>query len=70
MIIAWHLHHLTYVTHAYPTVPCTAVFEVQEWQTIYLVQKHKCPPQKPPDSRLHIFRSYLELGCIEESYLV
>jgi hypothetical protein len=48
MIIAWRLHYLTQVARAYPDAPCTTVFEGQEWQTIYLLQTHKRPPQKPP----------------------
>ena len=39
MIIAWRLHHITQVARAYPQGPCTAVFAVKEWQTIYLLQK-------------------------------
>jgi hypothetical protein len=61
MIIAWRLHHLTHVARAYPNVPCTAVFEVQEWQTIYLVQTHKRPPQKPPPLRA-MTRMLAQLG--------
>jgi Transposase Tn5 dimerisation domain len=51
MLMAWRLHHVTQVAHAYPRAPCTIVCEVQEWQTIDLVQTHKRPPQKPPPLR-------------------
>jgi hypothetical protein len=61
MIIAWRLHYLTQVARAYPNVPCTAVFERQEWQTIYLLQTHKRPPQKPPPLRT-LTRMLAQLG--------
>jgi hypothetical protein len=61
MIIAWRLHHITQVARAYPTAPCTVVFEVKEWQTIYLVQQHKRPPRKPPPLRT-MTRMLAQLG--------
>jgi hypothetical protein len=61
MLIAWRLHHMTHVARAYPWVPCTAVFEGQEWQTIYLLQKQKRPPQKPPPLRT-MTRMLAQLG--------
>ncbi len=61
MIIAWRLHHLTHVARAYPNAPCTAVFEVKEWRTIYLLQTHKRPPQKPPPLRT-MTRMLAQLG--------
>jgi Transposase DNA-binding/Transposase Tn5 dimerisation domain len=61
MIIAWRLHPLTQVARARPKVPCTAVFEVQEWQTVYLLVTHKRPPQKPPPLRTMI-RLLAQLG--------
>lgn len=51
MIIAWRLHYLTHATRASPHVPCTVVFEGQEWQTMYLLHQQKRPPQKPPPLR-------------------
>jgi hypothetical protein len=61
MIIAWRLHYLTPVARAYPLAPCTAVFEVKEGQTIYLLQKQKRPPQKPPPLRT-MTRRLAQLG--------
>ena len=54
MIMAWRLPHLTQGARARPQVPCTAVFEVQEGQTVYLLVAHKRPPQKPPPLRTMI----------------
>jgi hypothetical protein len=61
MIIAWRLHHITQVARAYPQGPCTAVFAVKEWQTIYLLQKKKRPPSKPPSLRT-MTRMLAQLG--------
>jgi hypothetical protein len=61
MIIAWRLHYLTHVARTSPHVPCAVVFEVQEWQTIYLLRTHKRPPQKPPPLRT-ITRMLAQLG--------
>jgi len=59
--IAWRLHHLTNTARAYPHVPCTTVFAMKEWQTIYLLSKHKRPPQKPPPLRT-MTRRLAQLG--------
>jgi hypothetical protein len=61
MIIAWRLHHLTHLARASPHVPCTKVFTMQEWQTIYLLSNHKRPPQRPPPLRT-MTRMLAQLG--------
>jgi hypothetical protein len=61
MIIAWRLHYLTHAARVYPHEPCTKVFEVEQWQTIYLLQTHKRPPQKPPPLRT-MTRMLAQLG--------
>ena len=61
MIIAWRLHHLRHVARTSPNAPGTVVFERKEWQTIYLLQTYKRPPQKPPP--LHtVTRMLAQLG--------
>jgi hypothetical protein len=61
MIIAWRLHALTHAARTSPDAPCTVVFEVQEWQTLYLLRTHKRPPQKPPSLRT-VTRMLAQLG--------
>jgi len=61
MIIAWRLHPLTHAARASPHAPCTALFEAQEWQTIYLLHRHKRPLQKPPPLRTRM-RMLAQLG--------
>jgi hypothetical protein len=60
-LIAWRLHYLTQAARASPTVACTMVFAKKEWQTIYLLQTHKRPPQKPPPLRT-MTRMLAQLG--------
>ena len=61
MIIAWRLHHLRHVARISPNAPCTVVFEGKKWQTIYLLQTYKRPPQKPPPLRT-VTRMLAQLG--------
>lgn len=61
MIIAWRLHSLTHLARVYPHAPCTKVFDVKQWQTIYLLQTRKRPPQKPPPLRT-MTRMLAQLG--------
>jgi transposase-like protein/transposase Tn5 family protein len=61
LLIAWRLHSLTHLARAYPHRPCTKVFAMKEWQTIYLLSTHKRPPQKPPPLRT-MTRMLAQLG--------
>jgi Transposase DNA-binding/Transposase Tn5 dimerisation domain len=61
LIIAWRIHHITQAVREQPEVACTAIFSDQEWQTIYLLQNQKPPPQKPPPLRT-ITRMLAQLG--------
>jgi hypothetical protein len=51
LIIAWRLHMLTMLAREQPDVPCNQVLSDEEWQTIYIMQKEKPPPKKPPKLR-------------------
>lgn len=48
MIIAWRVLFLTVMGRTCPDIPCDVVFEAEEWQAVYVVAKHKAPPDKPP----------------------
>jgi hypothetical protein len=48
MIIAWRVLYLTMLGRACPQLPCNVVFADEEWQAVYIVAKHKPPPQTPP----------------------
>ena len=61
LIVAWRIHTITMASRAYPEVSCAVVFAPQEWQTIYTMQYHCCPPQTPPPLR-EMVRSLAQLG--------
>ena len=49
MIVAWRIHHLTFLGEETPEVPCTVYFSDSEWKALAtFVNKVKQPPQKPP----------------------
>ncbi len=48
MIIAWRVQQLTMLGRRCPELPCDVVFEIEEWQAIYLVAKRAPPPEQPP----------------------
>jgi len=48
MIIAWRILYITMLGRENPDVPCDCVFDVKEWQTVYIVFYKKKPPKKPP----------------------
>jgi hypothetical protein len=61
LIIAWRLHMLTMLAREQPEAPCNQVLSDEEWQTIYIMQKEKPPPKKPPTLR-EITRMLAMLG--------
>lgn len=48
MIIAWRVLYLTMLGRICPDMECSAVFEDDEWQSIYIIVKKEPPPIKPP----------------------
>jgi hypothetical protein len=48
MIIAWRILYLTMLGRTCPDIDCNAVFEKNEWQSVYVIVKKKPPPKKPP----------------------
>src|SRR5437867_1347531 len=63
LIVAWRIHTITMASRAYPEVSCEVVFEPHEWQTIYTMQYHCCPPQTPPPLR-EMVRSLAQIGGV------
>jgi Transposase DNA-binding/Transposase Tn5 dimerisation domain len=48
-VIAWRILYGTLLARVAPEVPCTVLFEVQEWQALYCaVHKTPTPPSSPP----------------------
>lgn len=47
MIIAWRLMYITYLGRTCPEIPCTVLFEKDEWQSVYAIVKKCKPPETP-----------------------
>ncbi len=47
-IIAWRVMQLTYLNRECPSLPCTAVFDDCEWQSVWRVTTKQELPESPP----------------------
>jgi hypothetical protein len=47
IIIAWRVLHITMLGREYPNLDCEVLFDKSEWQTLYIVEKGKPPPEEP-----------------------
>ena len=61
LVVAWRVHTITMQSRAWPNVSCELLFSAQEWKTIYLMQRKKKPPVKPPTLRT-MTRMLAQLG--------
>ena len=50
-VVAWRIHHLTYLGRTTPDLPCEAVFEDDLWKGVIVFRTRKPPPGKPPSLR-------------------
>jgi hypothetical protein len=48
MIVAWRILYLTTIGRTCPNIRCDRVFEVEEWQSVYIIVTKKLPPKEPP----------------------
>lgn len=48
LIVAWRVLFLMRLGRTCPDLSCEVVFTPEEWQTVYMVAKHKPPPKDPP----------------------
>ena len=51
MVVAWRIQHLTWFGRAVPDLPCTAVFDDDQWKAIHVFKTQKRPPPQPPSLR-------------------
>lgn len=51
MVVAWRIQHLTWFGRAVPDMPCTAVFDDDQWKAIFVFKTKKPPPPQPPSLR-------------------
>jgi hypothetical protein len=50
-VVAWRIHHLTYLGRATPDLPCDTVFDDDLWKGVIVFRTRKPPPAKPPSLR-------------------
>jgi hypothetical protein len=48
MIVAWRVLYASFIGRACPNLPCSVLFGVDEWQSVYAVVVKKKPPEEPP----------------------
>ncbi len=46
-IITWRLMYITYLGRMCPELPCTIIFEKDEWQSLYAIVKKSKLPETP-----------------------
>jgi hypothetical protein len=51
MVVAWRIQHLTWFGRTVPDMPCTAVFDDDQWKAIFVFKTQKPPPPEPPSLR-------------------
>jgi hypothetical protein len=50
-VVAWRIHHLTYLGRATPDLPCDTVFDDDLWKGVIVFRTRQPPPAKPPPLR-------------------
>jgi len=60
-VVAWRIHHLTWLGRATPDVPCDTVFDDDLWKGVIVFRTRKPPPAKPPSLR-EMIRAIAGLG--------
>jgi hypothetical protein len=52
MVVAWRIHHLTFLGRETPELPCTVFFEDVQWKALVaFIHKNPTPPETPPTLR-------------------
>jgi hypothetical protein len=52
MVVAWRIHHLTFLGRETPDLPCTVFFEDAQWKALMgFINKNPTPPETPPTLR-------------------
>jgi hypothetical protein len=60
-VVAWRIHQLTFLGRATPDLPCTSVFEDDQWKAVMVVNTQRAPPETPPTLR-EMLRMVAKLG--------
>jgi hypothetical protein len=48
LIVAWRVHYVMKLGRQCPDLPCTVVFEDEEWMAVWTIQRHEPLPAQPP----------------------
>ncbi len=48
LIVAWRILYLTMLGRHCPDIPCSTVFEENEWHSVYAIVTKQSPPKEPP----------------------
>ena len=51
MIVAWRTLMVCRLAREFPEISCEAVFEPDEWKSVYRVVRDDDPPEEPPKLR-------------------
>jgi Domain of unknown function (DUF4338)/Transposase Tn5 dimerisation domain/Transposase DNA-binding len=60
-VVAWRIHHLTWLGRATPDLPCSVAFDDDQWKAVMVFKTRQPPPQQPPSLR-QMIRSIAQLG--------
>ena len=60
-VVAWRIFHLTFLGRATPDLPCTTVFDDDQWKAVLVFKTRKPPPETPPSLR-EMIRAVAQLG--------
>jgi len=60
-VVAWRIFHLTVLGRATPDLPCTTVFDDDQWKAVLVFKTRKPPPETPPSLR-QMIRAVAQLG--------
>jgi Transposase Tn5 dimerisation domain len=49
MVVAWRILYSTFIGRTCPQLPCTVLFDIDEWQSVYATIEKAKPPTAPPN---------------------
>jgi Transposase DNA-binding/Transposase Tn5 dimerisation domain/Transposase DDE domain len=61
LIVAWRVLYVCRLGRSYPEISCEAVFELAEWQSVYMVVRREPPPKVAPKLQ-EMIRLVAQLG--------
>ena len=68
MIVAWRLLYIRTLNRLFPEMSCEAVFEKEEWQSIWLMSGDTALPKEPPPLQKIIIRLAMSGGYLNRKH--